>query len=258
MGKPLVAWGRKADRLVDMEREDVRRRVQELEPWVNEFTFEGVRYTSGLQLDYLLSQDPKDRARDFFAAFPGSRRILELGALEGADTLALSRYPDVSILALEGREANLRRAELVLDLHGVTNVELRLADVEALDFPALGTFDAVLCAGLLYHVRQPWTLLRDIARVTDHLYLSTHYWGSSAGLAATDGYTVKAVRENHPDPQTRGLSVDVRWLDRGSLMRALADAGFGRVDVRHERTSDQVCDLIAVCRTERTPAPVSW
>jgi len=239
-----------------MEREDVRRRVQELEPWVNEFSFEGVRYTSGLQLNYLLSQHPDDRARDFFAAFPGAQKILELGALEGADTLALSRYPNVSVLALEGREANLRRAELVLELHGVANVELRQADVEALNFSALGTFDAVLCAGLLYHVRRPWALLRDIAAVTDRLYLSTHYWGSSDGLGEADGYAVKAVREDHPDPQTRGLSADVRWLDRGSLMRALAEAGFTQVQVLHERTSEQVCDIVAVCRTERAHDPV--
>lgn len=246
--KLLVTECRAVDRLIHVERDDVRRRVKELEPWVNEFSFEGVRYSGGSRLDYLLGQHSDDRARDFFAAFPNARKILELGALEGADTLALSRYPGVSILALEGREANLRRAELVLELHGVDNAELRLADVEAMDIATLGTFDAVLCAGLLYHVRQPWKLLRDIAQVTDQLYLSTHYWGSSALLEDLDGYSVKPVREDHPEPQARGLSVDVRWLDRGSLMKALTDAGFGEIEVLSERTSEQVCDLVAVCR----------
>ncbi len=239
-----------------MERDDVRCRVQELEPWVNEFSFEGIRYASGSGLGYLFSQQPDDRARDFFAAFPDARTVLELGALEGADTLALSRYPGVSILALEGREANLRRAEFVLELHGVDNVELRLADVEKVDFAAFGRFDAVLCAGLLYHVQRPWELLQDIARVTDRFYLSTHYWGSPAE-ADVDGYAVKLVREDHPEPQTRGLSVDVRWLDRGSLLKALADAGFEQVEVLHERTSEQVCDLAAVCRTARARDPLT-
>lgn len=257
MVKLLVPESREIDRLIHMERDDVRHRVEELGPWVNEFSFEGIRYARGSKLAYPLSQYPDDRARDFFAAFPDVQKILELGALEGADTLALSRYPGVSIVALEGRAANLRRAEFVLGLHGVRNVELRLADVETVDFAALGRFDAVLCAGLLYHVRRPWALLRDVAQVTDRLYLSTHYWGSSAHLGDLDGYAVKPVREDHPEPQARGLSVDVRWLDRGSLMKALADAGFGEIEVASERTSEQVCDLVAVCRTARALNPLT-
>jgi SAM-dependent methyltransferase len=231
-----------------MNREEIGRRALELEPWVNGFEYEGVRYTQGSEFGYLLSQVPEDRARSFFANFPGARRVLELGALEGADTLAMSRHPGTTVLALEGREDNARRAQFVLEVHGATNAEVRQADVETLDFPALGRFDAVLCAGLLYHVQEPWTLLKNIAQVTDNLYLSTHYWGSGDGLGTLDGFSVKPVREEHPEPQARGLSVDVRWLDRASLTQALADAGFGTVEVLHERTSPEVCDIIAVCR----------
>jgi SAM-dependent methyltransferase len=231
-----------------MNRTEIHRRVAELEPWVNGFEFDGVRYAEGSQHGYLLSQVPVARAEAFYTAFPDARRVLELGALEGADTLALSRRPGVTVLALEGREENLRRAELVMEVNGVTNVELRVADVERIDFAGLGRFDAVLCAGLLYHVQEPWKLLKDIAGVADGIYLSTHYWGSSDSLLSTDGYTVKPVREEHPEPQARGLSVDVRWLDRDSLFAALGNAGFTEVEVLHERTSPEVCDIIAVGR----------
>ncbi|GAB7042994.1 phytanoyl-CoA dioxygenase family protein [Catenuloplanes niger] len=233
-----------------MEREDIRRRAKELEPWVNGFEYDGVRYADGSDHGYLLSQDPADRARAFYAAFPGATRVLELGALEGADTLELARQrSDAHVLGLEGRVENLRRAEFVMDVNGITNVELRLADVEALDFPALGRFDAVMCAGLLYHVREPWALLKDIAGVSAGIYLSTHYWGSSDGLETLDGYSVKHVREEHPEPQARGLSVDVRWLDRPSLLAALENAGFTEIEVLHERTSPEVCDIVVVGRT---------
>ncbi|MER7266812.1 phytanoyl-CoA dioxygenase family protein [Micromonospora carbonacea] len=232
-----------------MDRREIQRRAKELEPWVNGFEFEGIRYAEGSDHGYLLSQDPADRARAFYEAFPGATRILELGALEGADTLALARQPGTSILGLEGREENLRRAEFVMEVHGATNVELRIADVETLDFATLGRFDAVLCAGLLYHVREPWALLKDAARVSNGIYLSTHYWGSSDGLETLDGYSVKHVREEHPEPQARGLSVDVRWLDRASLFAALENAGFVEIEVLHERTSAEVCDIVVVGRT---------
>jgi len=232
-----------------MDRAEIQRRAKELEPWVNGFEYEGIRYAEGSDHGYLLSQDPADRARAFYAAFPGATRILELGALEGADTLALARRPGASIVGLEGREENLRRAEFVLEVHGVTNVDLRVADVETLDFAALGRFDAVLCAGLMYHVREPWALLKDIARVSAGIYLSTHYWGSYEGLETLDGYSVKHVREEHPEPQARGLSVNVRWLDRASLFAALQNAGFTEVEVLHERKSSEVCDIVVVGRT---------
>jgi SAM-dependent methyltransferase len=232
-----------------MDREEIQRRAKELEPWVNEFEYDGVRYAEGSGHGYRLSQDPADRARAFYAAFPGATRVLELGALEGADTLSLARQPGSSVLGLEGREENLRRAELVMEVHGITNVELRIADVETLDFAALGRFDAVLCAGLMYHVREPWALLKAIAGLSAGIYLSTHYWGSSDGLETLDGYSVKHVREEHPEPQARGLSVDVRWLDRPSLFAALKNAGFTEVEVLHERASAEVCDIVVVGRT---------
>lgn len=232
---------------------EIRRRVRELEPWVNDFVYNGVRYATASTRDYLLSQPPQERADAFFAAFPGAKRVLELGALEGADTLAMSGQPGVEILALEGREENLRRAEFVMEVHGVTNVELRLADVESMEFAGLGHFDATLCAGLLYHVQRPWELLADIGSVSDCLYLSTHYWGSSDGMTDLDGYAVHPVREDHPEPQARGLSVDVRWLDRPSLMRALEQAGFTDVEVLHERATAEVCDIVAACRKAGVP-----
>jgi len=233
-----------------MDAEEIQRRVRELEPWVNGFEYSGVRYAEGSSHDYLLSQDPERRAEAFFAAFPRAGRILELGALEGADTVALARRPGTSVLALEGRQENLGRAEFVVEVFGLTNVELRLADVERLDFAELGAFDVVLCAGLMCHVQEPWALLEKIASVAGGLYLSTHYWGTSEGLDALAGYAVKNVREGHPEPQARGLSVDVRWLDRPSLFAALKNAGFTEIEVLHERVSAEVCDIVAACRKE--------
>jgi hypothetical protein len=62
------------------------------------------------------------------------------------------------------------------------------------------------------------------------------------------GLAVKPVLEDHPEPQARGLSREVRWLDRASLLRALARAGFNEQDVLHEQARPGVCDIVVIGR----------
>ena len=76
-------------------------------PWVSRFKI-GDRYYGG-ELSY--EGDPRiDR---FWEAFPKARRILELGSLEGGQTLRLaSHHPDVHVLALEQRQKNVEKGAL--------------------------------------------------------------------------------------------------------------------------------------------------
>lgn len=223
-----------------MTPDEIHRRATELGPWVNGFEYDGVVYPR----DTDVAPPRVGRAQAFYEIFPGATRILELGALEAADTVRLAARPGVSVVAVEGRAENVARARFVVQLHGLTNVQLVQADVERFDLGSLGRFDVVLCAGLLYHLQRPWDLIRSIAEISDGLFLSTHYWGGPATTFDSRGYTVKLVHEDHPEPRTRALSETTLWFDRTSLLKALADAGFGTPEVLHEHATSTVCDIV--------------
>ena len=81
--------------------EDLTAEFAKLAPWIYQIRINGVDYggTIGAAGDVRIEQ--------FFRFAPNVRTILELGALEGAQSFRLADHPGVErVLALEGREAN--------------------------------------------------------------------------------------------------------------------------------------------------------
>src|SRR5262245_32266254 len=121
----------------------------ELGPWYCQFRVGG-RVVGG-------TYDPlgDDHLARLAERFPPPGRVLELGSLEGAYTFALAAR-GYKVLALEGREGNLRRALFMQKTLGVRGVEFRRADLETFEMTPLGRFDACFCVGILYHFPNPW------------------------------------------------------------------------------------------------------
>jgi SAM-dependent methyltransferase len=81
-------------------------------------------------------------------------RVLDLACLEGQLAIEFALHGS-SVLAIEGREANLAKAQFAAEILGLSNIEFRLDDVRNLDPDKHGYFDVVLCAGILYHLDSP-------------------------------------------------------------------------------------------------------
>ena len=56
------------------------------------------------------------------------------------------------MVAIEGREANAAKARVAAEVLGLERLEIRVEDVRELSAERHGTFDVVLCLGLLYHL----------------------------------------------------------------------------------------------------------
>ena len=231
-----------------MTDDEVLDRMAAVGPWVHPIEFRGRVYRDpGAGPDRLFSGLVREtRAARFYDAFPDARRVLELGTLEAADTVRLASRPGVSVVSIEGRPENLRRAQFVLDLHGLNNVELVSAELESFDLATLGRFAAVLCSGILYHLVEPWKLVARLAGVTDRVYLWTHYWDGPHALTPEAGFLVKTVQEQFPEPRLRGLSSYARWFDRASLFRVLRENGFSAA-VLDERGHGSVREVTLAC-----------
>ena len=99
---------------------DLEGEFTKLAPWVFQFRIDGHDYGGAI------SAAGDVRVERFFRFAPNAATILELGALEGAQTFILAERPGVKrVLALEGRAANLRKARFVQELLRVKNVGIR-------------------------------------------------------------------------------------------------------------------------------------
>jgi SAM-dependent methyltransferase len=205
---------------------DLAAEFDALGPWVTKFSIDG----KGFGGDYDAATD--SRVEQFHAAFHDAKSVLELGSFEGGHTSSVARLPGVErIVALEGRPENVARAEFVLDLLGIRNVDVRVVDLETFDLGTLGSFDVVFNCGLLYHLPRPWELLARIARVADGMYLSTHYSADESIDTEQHGYPGYWYQEFGYADRLSGLAPASFWPTRAALLDMLRAEGFNRLDV---------------------------
>jgi SAM-dependent methyltransferase len=210
-------------------------------PWVSGFDIAGRRYGGR----YDPSADP--RVTHFRTHFPTARRVLELGSLEGAHSFALRRLSGVvEVVGVEGRASNIAKAEFVKRKLGISGVEFVCANLEDFDLSSLGAFDAIFCAGLLYHLPRPWELLRKLRRVSGNLVLATHYAPPGKADAERGGYRGMVYAEFGLKEPLSGLSPDSFWPTRDDLLRMLRDAGYPRAEVCHDDTAHPHGPLITL------------
>lgn len=194
--------------------------VKRLEPWW--FAFEAGGHAFGGRV-------PRDteKVRVFFRCLERCRAraatILELGSHEGSHSLQLAAGPGVErVVGLEGRPDNLDRARLVQRVFGVRNVDFRLSNLEAFDGTEIGPVDAVFCAGLLYHLPEPWRLVERLGPICRFLFLDTHY--AAAEVDAAGRY--RGCWRDEGRDALSGLSRRSFWLSFRHLVMLLLDSGF--------------------------------
>ena len=197
-----------------------------LAPWVFQFRIDGADYGGSISA----IGDP--RVDQFFRFAPKAETILELGSLEGAHTFILAQRPGVSsVLALEGRELNLRKARFVQELLHVTNAKFEQANLESSDLAAFGKFDAVFCSGLMYHLPEPWRLISQLPALAPKLFIWTHYAADADAEIVFGDLRGKIHGEGGAADPLSGMSATATWLTLESLITALTKSGYGSVQV---------------------------
>lgn len=200
-----------------------------LGPWIYQFQINGQIYGGGI------SAVEDVRVERFLRFAPNAETILELGALEGAQSFILAQHPGVKrVLALEGREANLRKARFVQELLDIRNVEFLQANLEDGDPAAFGKFDAIFCSGLLYHLPEPWKLLERLPPVAPRLFVWTQYAADAEARDLSGGRRGKIHFEGGADEPLSGMSPTATWLTLDSLRDVLSASGYKKIDVIHD------------------------
>ncbi|KAF9818100.1 hypothetical protein IEO21_02942 [Rhodonia placenta] len=92
--------------------------------------------------------------------------VLDVGCGPGSITIDFARLvPQGHAVGIENTSDVLAEARASASAQGITNVEFRLGDALALDFPD-GTFDVVHAHQVLQHVPDPVRVLSEMRRVT--------------------------------------------------------------------------------------------
>jgi 2-polyprenyl-3-methyl-5-hydroxy-6-metoxy-1,4-benzoquinol methylase len=192
-----------------------------------------------------------------------SLRILDLACLEGLYAVEFARQ-GARAVAIEGREANLAKVRFVKEALGLEDLSLHQDDVRNLSPATYGTFDVVLCLGILYHLDVPalFQFVENIGRVTTRFAVfDTYVSTASQELHSHAGkpYWGRRIFEHSPDDSLearlsrRWNSLDnptSLWLTRYSLYNLLAASGFTTVYECHvpaeiHKPSDRVT-LLAI------------
>ncbi len=110
---------------------------------------------------------------------PPPARVADLGCLEGGYAVAFARA-GYEVLGIEGQEDNFATCEWVAERVELPNLRFVCDDVRKIG--EYGKFDAVLCAGLLYHLDQPVSFLRELAEVTGRLLIISANYATEEGV----------------------------------------------------------------------------
>lgn len=193
-------------------------------PWVTKFVVDGGEYGG----DFDAARD--ERVDWFFEHVPDTKRVMELGSLEGGHTFNLASRPQVEhVLGVEGRKTNVEKAEFARDLLKVENAEFVTANLEETDLSTFGEFDAVFCSGLLYHLPEPWKLIEQISRVSPSVFIWTHYAKEEAANATRNGVKGMTYQEFGLEDPLSGMSPDSFWPTLDGLQEMLKEHGFENI-----------------------------
>ena len=232
-----------------MDRPEVESRKAELEHEHGPWTAHNVRLADGL---FTIGPAPSGdevklrRVLQVVADLAGKPldqlRVLDLACLEGMYALEFATR-GAQVVAIEGREANLAKARFAAEALGIDGVEWILGDVRDLSRERHGTFDAVLCLGILYHLdaADVFALVERIAEVcTSLLVVDTHVAPRPRVSRAHRGRTYSGrILVEHEAGESEAVRMRRLWssLDnlrafaptRPSLLNLLADNGFPTV-----------------------------
>jgi len=207
-----------------MNPETIKTEFKKHGPWITQFIINGKSYGG----KYNAFDDI--RLTWFFEHFPKVETILELGSFEGGHTPKLASHPTVThVLGLDGREANITRASFVHELLESRKVRFIQTDLEAIDLTKFGKFDAILCVGVLYHLPEPWKLLRQMANTAPRAYIWTQVTSPKKVNTTVNGYMGRFYKEHGLEDRLSGLSSRSFWPTKDALVKMVKDCGYPNV-----------------------------
>jgi len=212
-------------------------------PWTTNIWLGGNLFTQGHNKD--IQADRFRHVLQIVADLAGKPlsdlRVLDLACLEGAFSIEFA-LQGATVVAVEGRHTNIEKARFVKEYLSLRNLEFVEDDMRNVRAERYGSFDAVFCMGILYHLNAPdvFQFLEHLRDMTRLVILDTHL-SPKAEISCTyrgNAYWGRTYQE-YPDhwsasdiekaPWSSIDNAESFWLTRSSLYNLLSDIGFTSV-----------------------------
>jgi hypothetical protein len=157
------------------------------------------------------------------------------------------------ITSIEGNTRAFLKCLCVKEIFGLASAHFMLGDIEAYIDTARDRFDLCVASGVLYHFKDPAGFLRDVRKLSDILFLWTHYFDSEIIASLGDQakqfepsttYTLESC-QFEAAKRHYGSALDWAgfcggsdkwslWLTRPSLFALLDHFGFDQIEVEFD------------------------
>jgi 2-polyprenyl-3-methyl-5-hydroxy-6-metoxy-1,4-benzoquinol methylase len=180
-------------------------------------------------------------AAQYLGFEPGSlegMNILELGPLEGAHTYQLAKLGADRILAIEANAEAFLKCLVVKEILRTPRCRFLLGDCLKFLQESRGQFDMIFCSGVLYHMANPFELIKAISRHTGRVFLWTHYYdpdiplepARSPKVVICDGLELTFYEQAYGDPDYGkfwgGNAPTASWLSREAIEQCFRHFGY--------------------------------
>jgi hypothetical protein len=193
------------------------------------------------------------RVRWAAGVLPGGFReltILELGPYEGYAAWQFERLGARSVTAIEANDLSYLKSLVAKEVTGV-GARVLYGDFDRYLDSCAERFDLVWASGVLYHSTDPLGLIRRIARVTDAVFVHTHYYLEESATKSAHRFSFfEPARDRVVPIGTRSATLHYKaygqlkwrdfvggaaeyayWLEKEDLFAALRDAGFDDIQL---------------------------
>lgn len=182
------------------------------------------------------------------------QHVLELGPLEGGHSYILEQQGAERVTAVEANSHAFLKCLIAKEILGLKRVHFLIGDFVRYLKETTETFDLIVAAGVLYHMKEPLELIELLATQASRLYIWTHYYDHAI---ITGNPQLKPKFPAHVNTEVKGFpyvlhrqeyqsSLNTQgfcggmeqhsfWLDRADILAALSRCGFRDIAIAHEQ-----------------------
>jgi len=197
--------------------------------------------------------------------------ILELGPLEGGHSYMFQKRNAKKVIAIEANTRAFLKCLCIKEIFKLDRVEFKLGDfIIFLEHENSKKYDMVFASGVLYHMQEPIKLLKLISKVTERVYIWTHYYDQQIitnrkelkdkfgplSLYEYEGVSYKCSTFFYKDALNwsgfcGGPRLTSKWLTRDSIIKALKQFGFSEIQINFDMPNHPNGPAFAICAQKK-------